>query len=258
MSALALAPLASARGTEAVGATVGLALVVALAGVHVVGYHLHVLDRVPRSRWLSFGSGVSVAYVFVHLLPELERAGAAIEATGSVVATSFERHVYLVALAGFALYYGVEQLVSRWRNDRAPFGVALSHAPVFWTHVGAFAVYDALVGYLLVERGTLAAAVLFAVAMALHLLVNDVGLREAHEERYDSAGRWLLAAATLCGGAVGVTVNVPTPLVGTVLAFVAGGVVLNAIKEELPTERESRFWAFGVGAGGYTSVLLLL
>jgi hypothetical protein len=41
-------------------------------------------------------------------------------------------------------------------------------------------------------------------------------------------------------------------------AFLAGGVVLNVLKEELPEERESRFWAFALGAASYTALLLVL
>lgn len=42
-----------------------------LALVHVVGWRLRLVHRVPRSRWLSLAGGASVAYVFLHLLPEL-------------------------------------------------------------------------------------------------------------------------------------------------------------------------------------------
>jgi hypothetical protein len=51
---------------------------------------------------------------------------------------------------------------------------------------------------------------------------------------------------------------VPHLAVSLLLAFLAGAIVLNVIKEELPAERESRFWAFGVGVVGYTVVLLLV
>ena len=40
------------------------------------------------------------------------------------------------------------------------------------------------------------------------------------------------------------------------LAFIAGGVVLNAIKEELPRERRSRFGAFALAAGAYAALLI--
>ena len=50
---------------------VTLAAVGVLAVVHLFAAHLRFLRGVPRSRWLSIAGGVSVAYVFVHLLPEL-------------------------------------------------------------------------------------------------------------------------------------------------------------------------------------------
>lgn len=41
-------------------------------------------------------------------------------------------------------------------------------------------------------------------------------------------------------------------------AFLGGGVVLNVLKEEVPSERQSRFWAFAAGAAGYAALLLML
>lgn len=43
-----------------------------------------------------------------------------------------------------------------------------------------------------------------------------------------------------------------------ITAFLAGGIVLNVLKEELPEERESRFWAFALGATSYATILLAL
>jgi hypothetical protein len=36
----------------------------------------------------------------------------------------------------------------------------------------------------------------------------------------------------------------------------AGGVIMNVLKEELPEEHESRFWAFALGAALYSVILL--
>ncbi len=43
---------------------------------------------------------------------------------------------------------------------------------------------------------------LFFVAMALHFVVNDHGLREHHKEAYLRTGRWVLAAAVVLGWVV--------------------------------------------------------
>ena len=41
-------------------------------------------------------------------------------------------------------------------------------------------------------------------------------------------------------------------------AFLGGGVILNVLKEEVPSERQSRFWAFALGMAGYAALLLTL
>ncbi len=56
-------------------AFVALLMALFLAAVHLFSGRLYFLDSVPRSRWLSIAGGVSVAYVFVNLLPELAEQG---------------------------------------------------------------------------------------------------------------------------------------------------------------------------------------
>ena len=46
-------------------------LVTGLAIIHLFSGSIRFLDVLPRSRWLSAADGISVAYVFVHLLPDL-------------------------------------------------------------------------------------------------------------------------------------------------------------------------------------------
>lgn len=239
------------------------AFALGLAAVHLFGARLLSLDVIPRSPWLSMAGGVSVAYVFVHVLPELAAAAETIDRSGSALA-AIEYHVYLVVLTGFVAFYGLERYVREESgdgdgserpavDDREPDGV-------FWLHTASFAAYNALVGYLLVhrdERGVTALA-LFAVAMALHFVVNDYGLRSHHGRTYHRYGRWVLAAAVLGGFAAGRAGPVSEVLVAILFAFLAGGVVLNVMKEELPSERRSRFWAFAGGVAGYALVLLAI
>lgn len=232
----------------------------ALALTHVFGGRLHVLDVVPRSRWLSFAGGISVAYVFLHLLPELaERQEAVAAAVGS--ARGFlEDHVYLVALLGLAVFYGLERAVkTSQRVRRECDGDDRSSAGVFWLHIASFAVYNALIGYLLVRREArdLTGLVLFAIAMILHFVVNDFGLRKDHQDTYVHVGRWVLAAAVVVGWVVGLLFELPEAALGMSFAFLAGGVVLNVLKEELPEERASHFGAFALGTALYAVLLLV-
>jgi zinc transporter ZupT len=56
---------------------------------------------------------------------------------------------------------------------------------------------------------------------------------------------------------VGLVSEISEAALAVLFAFLAGGVVMNVLKEELPEERESRFWAFVLGAALYSAVLLL-
>lgn len=236
-------------------------LAVGLALVHLFSGRLRFLRATPRSRWLSTGSGVSVAYVFVHILPDLSEAQETIRQSLNPELEFLEHHMYLVALLGLAMFYGLERVakVSRQQNQEVGNGDVTSTG-VFWLHIASFAIYNALIGYLLLHRevSELASLLFFAIAMALHFMVNDSGLREHHKKMYDQTGRWILAAAIIAGWAIGSGTKLSEAAIAVLFAFLAGGIVLNVLKEELPEERESRFWAFIVGAAGYTVLLLAL
>ena len=252
--------------------SLALAAIVAaalLAVVHIVTPLLHFLKGTPRSAWLSIAGGVSVAYVFVHLLPELAEGQKTVGriAGGELFA---ERHVYLIALVGLAVFYGLDRLAKSSRSERegAPVrsgrgneAAAASTSPaVFWIHIGSFAIYNALIGYLLLHREvtTLGALVFFTVAMALHFMVTDYGLNEDHKAAYRRIGRWVLVGAVLVGLAIGFVTEISKAAVAVLVAFLAGGVILNVLKEEVPSERQSRFWAFALGTAGYAALLLTL
>ena len=240
-----------------------LLAVVALSIVHLFSNRLRFLDGSPRSIWLSIAGGISVAYVFVHLLPELAEGQETLaQALGEREGLAFlESHIYLVALLGLAVFYGLERLAtSSRRRERQVSKKDSTREGVFWLHISSFAVYNALIGYLFFHRLAtgLENLLLFFVAMALHFVVNDHGLREHHKEAYLRRGRWVLAAAVVLGWVVGRLTEIPEVAIAVLTAFLAGGVIMNVLKEELPEERESRFWAFALGGAVYTGILLAL
>ncbi|MDP9369023.1 MAG: hypothetical protein M3Q03_12215 [Chloroflexota bacterium] len=92
--------------------------------------------------------------------------------------------------------------------------------------------------------------------MALHFVVTDFGLLKHYRRAYGSIGRWVFSAALLSSWAIGLTEEIFEAALAPLLAFLAGGVVLNLVEEELPEERESQFWAFAVAASAYAALLL--
>ncbi len=228
--------------------------------IHIYAGKFKALKRTPRSRWLSLSSGVSVAYVFVHILPDLGAAQAEFQSSVEIFDT-IEHHIYLLSLLGTLAFYGLERAakVSRQRSRQEGEG-DVTQPGVFWLHMVSFALYNALIGYLLVHREEpgLSGLVVYAIAMALHFLVNDYSLSEDHKRAYERKGRWILSAAIIFGWVVGTQTTLHEVATAVLFAFLAGGIILNVLKEELPQARESRFWTFSLGAVGYSVLLLAL
>lgn len=239
---------------------VSLFAALGLAAIHLVAGKLPFLEGLPRSRWLSAAGGVAVAYVFIHLLPELNARQRDLETTLGESLAFVEHHVYVVALAGLATFYGIERIAKRTPRPSSQGNGAGSSSGVFWLHMTSFGLYNLLIGYLLLHREEpgLANLLVFAVAMALHFVVADYGLREHHQADYECAGRWVLAAGLLLGWILGRTVTIRPAVLAVMVAFLAGAIILNVMKEELPAERQSRFLPFATGAIGYTALLLAI
>jgi zinc transporter ZupT len=229
--------------------------------IHLFSRYFPFLESIPRSRLLSAAGGISVAYVFIHLLPELNKHNQVLDKSiESDALKFFENHTYIVAMIGLAIFYGLERMVKiskkkqqeKYNKDRASKGV-------FWVHIASFFLYNSLIGYLLHhgEQETLKGLVFYFIALAVHFITGDHALREAHQELYDVIGRWLLAVAILAGWVIGITWKVNENIIAVLFALLAGGVILNVMKEELPEERESNFWAFAAGMAGYTFLLML-
>lgn len=238
----------------------GFLLAVCLGLVHIFASKTHWLTRIPPQRWMSIAGGVSIAYIFLDIFPELERAQAEVEHIDGFVIDYLEHHVYLLALVGLAIFYGLEKLALRSRtHHHQTEGKDHTQSTVFWLHIGSFALYNAILGYLLRESETygLLACFLLFVTLALHFLVNDVGLREHHKHLYDHRGRWVLSAAVVLGWVLGQAIIIDAAAIAAIWALVAGGIILNVLKEELPAERESNFSMFIVGAAVYSVVLLV-
>jgi hypothetical protein len=189
------------------------------------------------------------------VLPELADHRSTFSAALEISGAAAERSVYLVALVGLSIFYGLERAakISRKRSAEDRVG-----SRVLWLHIGSFALYNVLIGYLLLHREATGwrPLLIYFFAMALHFVTSDFGLREDQKQTYDSVGRWVTAASVLMGWALGLATTVPEITVGFLFAFLAGGVVLNVLKEELPEERRSRFWPFAAGGAGYAALLI--
>ena len=234
-----------------------LAAISALACTFVLGRYLRgPFSDAPR-RVLSAAAGVSVAYVFIRALPEMSEAQDVFTRVTLERGLPFpERRVYMAALIGFLLFYGLENMVSRSGLRGTEQGEPVAGL-TYKLQLGGFAAYCGLVGYLMVHQRGLP-TLLYLIAMTLHFLAVNHSFEREYGSVYDHGGRWILAVAVLVGGAAGIFTSMSEELLATLLGFNSGGVVINSMIMELPTEKEGRFWYFCLGAIGYSLLLLLI
>lgn len=239
------------------------AVALVFAGTYLVAGRLAATDTAERfwsrRRYLSAAAGISTAYIFVDVLPELElQRKVLIEAAAGADVLFAEQRIYVLALLSFVIMYGLEHmvLVARGRERNS---LAEASYGVYALHLAGYAAYTALIGYLLVERAERGALALlaYAVAMAVHFFIVDHSLAEEHGKSYGPAGRWLLATSVLVGWLIGSLAPVSEVVIARLFAILAGGVVITSLRAELPDDRDGRFWPFCFGALIFAAFLLL-
>jgi hypothetical protein len=235
-----------------------LLFVLTLAVIHIFANKISVLHTLSRCKWLSLAGGISVAFVFVHILPELHRMQDSLESNGKPEIL-VENYLYVMALAGVLLFYGLEQAVIHFQKKNASDKDMAIEDDIFWWHIALFATFNILIGYYfhheLEVKGT--SSFLTFTALGFHFLINDYSLLQHHENMYHDTGRWIMAGAVVVGWGIGTIYTTPEIISSALFALLAGAIIVNSFKEELPEDKESNFGFFLIGATIY-SVLLLV
>lgn len=238
----------------------GLILAVGLALIHAFLSKFNIEAIIPEYRWLSFAGGVSISYVFLEIFPELSHAQETLENVAIPLVAYLENHVYILALLGLIIFYGLDVFVL---NHAKSF--ASSNSPqkstfsaIFWLHIGGFALLNVIFGYLLQDLAehSLIECILFFIAVGLHFFIIDYGLREHHEKVYDQKGRWLLTGSILVGAILGQARVINEAGILMVWSFLAGSLILNVLKRELPEEKKTCFWSFCTGSIVFATLFL--
>jgi hypothetical protein len=212
-------------------------LALAVFATHLFTRRLEPLVARPGLATRAFAAGVTVSYVLLVLLPEVAEAQERVPGPGG-------HESWYAVLAGLVLFHlasGTARRMSTTDESRLFDRVAL----------GAFVAYYAALGYVLAHRSHTAQAIVFTVAIAMHVLASDHILSERHGTVFDRGGRLVMGLAVLAGWGVGAFIDVPERLVDVVIASAAGAVVLSALQDELPSSDESQPVAFLVGAAGF-------
>lgn len=223
-----------------------------------------------NAKFSSFVGGISIAYVFFHLLPTLIHYQEDISEKFHLTSASAFQLIFGVILLGLIVFYflevamqstklsmAIERLNHRTISDDR---FEQRHQRIFWAHIGSYALYNIIIGILLADHRfeTSTTAIFYLVAVGLHFFTNDWVLRRHFTSLYDKYGRLLISVTVLIGWLIGSTLHIDHTIIALLEAFVSGGLILNAIKDELPQCRGNNFSIFLIGTVLYSSILIFI
>ena len=229
--------------------------VLVIASAHWLASKVATRPDREQVRWASFGGGAGIAFVFVHLLPELASHGQALsEAPGmeTFAPTPItEALLFLIALAGIMVTYSLDVLAT---HERQAGRIAGS------LHTLNFAAISYLYAYSLpslISTG-LAYGVLFTIAISAHVLLADRTMAARHPTIFRTRMRWIGTAALILGLLHAALLHPVADLhLAIATAFLGGGLLMAVFREELPTVNRTRLGWFVAGTLSMTSLLLL-
>jgi len=195
--------------------------------------------------FISFAAGTSVAYVFLDMLPNLVEYNKPI---GQFLIENFhltrltELAIYICTLLGFGVFYGLDLVAQSYeKNDNR----------LYVLHLLMFCLYNFLITYTMSLRAdvSVVATMIFTATMALHFVLSDQKFCRLYPHRFNHVGRFILILALLLGWLFSVIFDPVNVLVLAFLtSFLAGSVLFNVFREELPTSTLSSYPWFLLGA----------
>lgn len=217
--------------------------------VHLFAEKIRTVKFSSKARFLSFGGGVAIAYVFLDLLPKLNKSNAILQESFRNILPFTENHVFIMALLGFLLFFVVDRTSAKVGKEKA-----------MWLSLFSYSIFNFLVGYAVVDPNNqeVQPLLIFSFAMALHYFTNDYSLSESHGKSYDRYGKWILTISLISGWFLGLFFTISQTAVALVSAFIGGGVIMNVIRHELPKEFANDLKTFLIATLFYAALLLTI
>ena len=213
--------------------------------------------------WVPTSAGVALAYVFVDIFPHLARVQAKLADTEQSTLYGFLTHnIYLVGLAGFAVYLGIILLEITYRNGQKAVDIGFKSAPgSVKIECASLLAYNFLIGYLLSEQITHRPepVILFGIAMAIHIAGINHVFQDHFPVIFVHTMRFALAAGVYAGWTAGVAIEVSDGTLALWYSSLAGGLIVVATVYELPQVRSPRqYGAFLIGMGAFSALVLVI
>lgn len=216
--------------------------------IHYLSNVILPTGKMQRMKWFSFSGGLAVSYIFVYLLPTLHKEQMNIE--DPYLHLAMDSEIYFVGLTGVVAFLGIQILISQ--NH-------VSQTSSFWSAIIFYAAYNALVSFtvLSVEVSGIQ-AIFYCFAIGLHFIAVAHDMWREFPDEYNQYGRGVLAIGIVVGWVLAIVTDL-TPLFKSIIfAFVAGAMIFNVFKHEMPNEKETHFPTFAAAVVIYSTITMSL
>jgi hypothetical protein len=215
-----------------------------LALVHFLGEEIEEYIEGYKEELVSFGSGVSITYIFMQLLPEFH----GIVSESSIL-------IFIFPLLGFSSIHLLEKYIAL--SDVSGEKMRKEYSEL---HTSFIFFYHVVLGYLVssLVRGDKASVLLFFIPLVLHLAVSSISVSELHEKiTRNTSLKILISAAPVIGVAVQMLgyagENLFNPGFGTVI----GVFFYITVRDSIPSGEKGKPLEYLAGMLIYLVIILI-
>ncbi|UCE42895.1 MAG: hypothetical protein JSV17_08075 [Candidatus Aminicenantes bacterium] len=203
-----------------------LSLGIILGIIHFYSEKLKLPDGANRYRVISFAAGISIAYLFLNLLPHTYAA-----------ADHLKNFVFVFLLLGFVLFHLAEKFIYK-HADQKKLARELKEV-----HSISFFFYYFMIGIVLYDKVLTSQleGILFFIPIGLHASLSTASLSQIHGDIREGFGtKILLSLSTILGVIFALLVSVPNILDNILVSMIAGILLYIIVKEFLPEKEKGQ------------------
>ena len=219
---------------------VSLALIIGL--VHFFGEEIDEYTETYSFFLVSFSAGLTVAYFFTNLIPEVMNNLSFPVQNASI-------------LSGFSIFYILEELLYERGQNLGEIKKDFKEV-----HSLFIIIYHISIGMILgfLANESFKQLSLFFFPVLLHTLVNSLSIKEMHEEMLQNLIINVVASlATLLGVLIIFIFNISATMIYTILGVVGGAFIYIVVHDALDPRRERPF-GFISGAGVFIGLMFIV
>lgn len=209
--------------------------------------------------WVSFSAGASVAYVFVHVFPDISILQQQFTGIPShhYNGRFFNQPLYLTALAGICLPYLIDTLELNYSEHNKRCHVQI-HQGIFGLRKLLYTLYNMMLAYMIVNRHNegLLSMKIIVIVLVMHFIVINANFKEIYNALLQRYIRWFAVLGLIFGGILGKIVTIPDFILAYLFSLIGGIITYTALKEELPKTSHRAPFHFLAGVVCFSLLIL--